>query len=72
MGVIFSFVSVSHGVLECHAVVSSMDVLARHGSCFGSSCYVVVSHVTFKFLFWLKMALLKHVITAPIVSLDLS
>ena len=46
MGVIFSFVSVSHGVLDRHAVVSSMAVLARHGSCFGLSCYVVVSHVT--------------------------
>ena len=46
MGVVFSFVSVSYGILDHHAIVSSMPVMARHGSCFGSSCYVMVSHVT--------------------------
>ena len=75
MGVIFSFVSVSHGVLDRHASVSSMTEVGCFGSswqlfwfvmlCCGQSCH-------FKFLFWSKMALLKHDITALIVSLDLS
>ena len=31
-----------------------LAILARHGSCFGSSCYVVVSHVTLNSCFGQK------------------